>query len=85
MCYANCHNEDILSPKKITHVDNSIILAISGRDALRPLGIYFRPFTTIVCDTKYHKPCRAEVPITNHFRDTAPYLETCEVVQFFPM
>ena len=34
---------------------NNSILAISGRDMLRSLGIQFRPFTNSVRDTKYHK------------------------------
>ena len=36
---------------------NNIILAISGRDTLRPLGILLRLFANIVRDTKYHKQC----------------------------
>ena len=38
-------------------VMNGNILAISGRDTLRPLGIWFRPFANSVCDTTYHKRC----------------------------
>ena len=36
---------------------NSIIFIISRCDILSPLGIYFRPFTSSVHDTKYHKRC----------------------------
>jgi hypothetical protein len=36
---------------------NSIILAISRRDTLRPLGITFWPFANSVRDTKHHKRC----------------------------
>ena len=43
----------------------SIMLAISGRDILRPLGIWFRPFTDNVRDTKYHKWCSRNVVPTN--------------------
>ena len=35
-------------------LSDGIILAIYRRDALRPLGIYFRPFAYNVLDTKYH-------------------------------
>ena len=38
-------------------VMNGIILAISGRDTLRPLGILFRPWANSVRDTKYNKRC----------------------------
>ena len=37
--------------------DRPILDAISGRDTLRLLGIWFRPFANNVCDTKYHKRC----------------------------
>ena len=84
MHYAKCHNVDILSPKKLLMLTSSIIFVISGRDTLRPLSIYFRPFTTSVCDTKYHKLCRVEAPITDHLRNIAPYLEMYEAVQNFP-
>ena len=38
---------------------NGIILAISKRDTLKPLGIYFRPFANrpFIHDTKYYKQC----------------------------
>ena len=36
---------------------SNIILAISGRDTLRPLDISFRPFTKSVHDTEYHERC----------------------------
>ena len=36
---------------------NGIILAISGRDNLRPLGIYFRHFANSVHEIEYHKQC----------------------------
>ena len=32
---------------------NSVILAISGQDALRPLGIEFRHYANSVCDHEY--------------------------------
>ena len=38
-------------------VTNGIILTISGRDTLKPLGIWFRPFTNNVHYSKYHKRC----------------------------
>ena len=36
---------------------NSIVLAIGGRDTLRPLGIYFKSFANSVRDSKYQKQC----------------------------
>ena len=36
---------------------NEIILAISKRDYLKPLGIYSMFFGNSVHDTKYHKWC----------------------------
>ena len=33
---------------------NSIILAISGCDAWRPLGIEYKPFRNSLHDSKYH-------------------------------
>ena len=43
---------------------NGILVAISRRDTLRPLGIQFRPLANSVCDTKYHKRC-TWMPIVN--------------------
>ena len=40
--------------KKLLVLTNGIVLAISGCDTLRPLGIYFRPFANSVRDTIYH-------------------------------
>ena len=37
---------------------NNIILAISGCDTLRPLGIWFKPFANSVREPKYHKQCK---------------------------
>ena len=36
---------------------NNIMLAINGRDTLRPLGIYLKLFANSVHDIKYHKQC----------------------------
>ena len=53
MCYAKSHNV-INFHLKLHMLTNGIILAISGCDTLRPLGIEIRPFTHSVCDTKDH-------------------------------
>jgi hypothetical protein len=45
----------IFSLQKLLMLRNIIVLAISGHDTLRPLGIYFRLFANSVYDTKYHK------------------------------
>ena len=39
MCCFECHDVDIFHLKKLLMLTNRIILAISGRDTLRPLGI----------------------------------------------
>ena len=41
--------------KEVTYTMNTIIMKISERDTLRPLGIYFMLFANSVCDTIYHK------------------------------
>ena len=57
MCHSECRNVGIFSLKEATNVESGIILAISGRDTLRPLGIRFRPFANGVRGTKHHKRC----------------------------
>ena len=46
---------------------NGTILALSMRDTLRSLGMWFRPFANSVHDTKYHKQCSCFAYNTNNF------------------
>ena len=39
MCYASCHDVNNLHRKKLLLLTNNIILAMSGRETLRPLAI----------------------------------------------
>ena len=39
MCYTKCHNVDICHFKNLRMLVNNIILAISGHDILRSLGM----------------------------------------------
>ena len=39
MCYTKCHDAHIVSVEKPAYVDGNIMLAISGRDTLRHVGI----------------------------------------------
>jgi hypothetical protein len=52
MCYAKYHNVNGFSFIRLISLMSSFILAVSGRDTLRPLGIWFRPFVDSVRDTK---------------------------------
>ena len=57
MRYSKCLNVDIFFKGEKKMLTNGIILAISGQDILRRLGIQFTPSTSSVCGTKYHKQC----------------------------
>ena len=50
MCYSECHSVDFISLREAAY--NHI--GLCGHDTLRPLGIWIRPITNSVHDTKYH-------------------------------
>jgi hypothetical protein len=54
MCYAKHHNVIKLSLKSLFMLTSIIVLKISGRDTLRPLGIKLSPFANKVRNTKRH-------------------------------
>ena len=55
-CYTMCHNVNHFSSKNCyLRLMNSIIVAISGRDTFRALGIYFRSLANSVHGTTYEK------------------------------
>ena len=45
---------------------NEIILAFNGRDTLRPLSLYFKPFANSLHDTNYHKQCSKRLVAKQH-------------------
>ena len=45
------------SLRTLLMLTNNIILATSGHDTLKPLGILFRPFVYSTHDAKYNKRC----------------------------
>ena len=57
MCYTKYHNLNRFSFIHLISLTSSFILAVSGHDILRPLGIWFRPFIDSVRDTKYRRHC----------------------------
>ena len=46
-CYAKSHNVNIFQLKKLLMLTNGIILAISGHDTFRPLGIKLGPLQKV--------------------------------------
>ena len=66
MCYVKCYKVTTFSFLKLLMLTNSIISTNHGHDILRPLGIWFQPFTNSIHDTKYHKRCSMTCAVS-HF------------------
>ena len=44
-------------PRDFMLTNSIMMLIIITHDPLRPLDIYFRPFTISICDNNYHTQC----------------------------